>query len=279
MFTFAGLRHFARECHTDALELAETLRARGMDLVTVTDHDSIEAAEALRHRPDFFLSEEVTCHAPSGTEVHIGVYDIDERQHREVQMRRDDLPRLAAYLEEEKLFASVNHVTSTLTGRRTAADFASFAAFPAFEGLNGQVPAANNACARQLARRWQRRLVAGSDGHTLNAAARAYTEVPGARNRREFFAGLRAGRARLRGRAGSWPQLTRDVLQIAGDVAREHPLAVALAPIVPLLPAATALQFLFDYIAAGWWRRTLLEPAGGARKLADGPWRPKPEWL
>ena len=44
-----------------------------MDLVTVTDHDSIDAAERLRRHPDFFLSEEVSCLTPSGTELHVGV--------------------------------------------------------------------------------------------------------------------------------------------------------------------------------------------------------------
>src|SRR5262249_19614056 len=41
----------------------------GMSIVTLTDHDSIEAAESLRRYPDFFVSEEVTCRMPSGTLV------------------------------------------------------------------------------------------------------------------------------------------------------------------------------------------------------------------
>jgi predicted metal-dependent phosphoesterase TrpH len=59
--------------------------ARGMDLITVSDHDSIDAAEALRRHPDFFVSEEVTCRMPSGNELHVGVYDLTERQHVEIQ--------------------------------------------------------------------------------------------------------------------------------------------------------------------------------------------------
>ena len=64
----------------------------------VTDHDSIDAVEALRSRPDFFLSEEVTCTLPSGTQLHIGVYDITERDHIEMQRRRDDFESLFAWL-------------------------------------------------------------------------------------------------------------------------------------------------------------------------------------
>ena len=62
-----------------------------MDLVTVTDHDSIDAAQHLRQFPDFFLSEEVTCTMPSGTEIHAGVYGMEERDHTELLRRQDDV--------------------------------------------------------------------------------------------------------------------------------------------------------------------------------------------
>jgi len=74
-----------------------------MSLVTTTDHDSIDGAEALRHHPDFFLSEEVTVRMPSGTEMHMGVYGITERDHIEIQRRRKDFVALLMYLTERKL--------------------------------------------------------------------------------------------------------------------------------------------------------------------------------
>jgi hypothetical protein len=56
-----------RESYSDPDEVYALLRDRGMDLVTLTDHDSIEGAEKLRHHPNFFISEELTCRMPSGT--------------------------------------------------------------------------------------------------------------------------------------------------------------------------------------------------------------------
>jgi predicted metal-dependent phosphoesterase TrpH len=109
-----------RESYNDPAAVYETLKSRGMDLVTVTDHDSIDAAEQLRRYPDFFLSEEVTCITPSETEIHVGVYGIEERHHQELQKRRRDVPALAAYLREQALFYSINHVFSSLTGRRVS---------------------------------------------------------------------------------------------------------------------------------------------------------------
>ena len=72
MCTIPLLNRVSRESYSDPEAVYQTLKRRGMDLVTVTDHDSIDAAEQLRRYPDFFLSEEVTCITPSGTEIHTG---------------------------------------------------------------------------------------------------------------------------------------------------------------------------------------------------------------
>ncbi len=116
------------------------LERRGMNLFTLTDHDSIEGAEKLRGHPGFFLSEELTCRMPSGTEVHIGVYDFHERQHVQLQQRRNDLVSLLMYLSERRIFFSINHVFSSLTGRRDREDFAWFQEyFPAVETRNSHM--------------------------------------------------------------------------------------------------------------------------------------------
>ena len=79
MCTVPVMRHICRESYNEPVAVYEKLKRAGMDLVTITDHDSIDAVEQLRSKPDFFLSEEVTCTLPSGTELHMGVYDITER--------------------------------------------------------------------------------------------------------------------------------------------------------------------------------------------------------
>src|SRR5579863_8440852 len=132
MCTIPLLRSVCRESYNEPLAVYEKLKRLGMDLVTITDHDSIDAAEALRSRTDFFLSEEVTCRLPSGTELHVGVYDITERDHVEMARRRADFESFTAYLDERGLFFSANHVFSALTGRRAMADFLLFeSVFPA----------------------------------------------------------------------------------------------------------------------------------------------------
>ena len=108
------LSRFCKESYSQPEAVYAQLKRKGMDLVTLTDHDSIEGAEQLRRYPDFFLSEEVTCRLPSGTIAHIGVYDINERQHIEIQRRRNDLASLLAFLSEARLFFAINHAFSSL---------------------------------------------------------------------------------------------------------------------------------------------------------------------
>src|SRR6202167_3692133 len=110
MCSTPGLGRVCRESYNEPQAVYHRLKRMGMSVVTLTDHDSIDAGEALRRYPDFFLSEEVTVRLPSGTEMHLGVYDITERDHLEIQRRRGEFIGLVMYLSERKLFFSVNHV-------------------------------------------------------------------------------------------------------------------------------------------------------------------------
>jgi predicted metal-dependent phosphoesterase TrpH len=262
MCTLPGLRRFCRESYSPPEDLYSTLRRRGMDLVTLTDHDSIDGAEALRYQHDFFLSEELTCRAPSGTEVHVGVYGMEERHHAELRRRRDDLPRLAAYMAEQRLFAAVNHPFSALTGRRCAEDFQSFSLLAGCEVLNGHLSRAHNRCAAEFAGRNLQVAVGGSDAHTLESAGSAWTEVPGARSKDDFLAGLRRGRGRVGGRSGTCLKLTRDALSISLSLMAEKQWTCLLAPLLAAVPLFTLANSLTERAFASKWGRRMLDPRG-----------------
>ena len=254
MSTLPGLRTLCRECYSPPEAVYSELKRKGMDLVTVTDHDSIEAAESLRRHPDFFLSEEVTCHLPSGNELHVGVYDLTERQHVEIQRRRDDVPSLVAYLEAEQLFYSVNHAFSALTGRRAIEDYGWMdRVFPAVEAVNSHVLERCNLLARRLAEHSGKTVVGGSDAHTLRSLATASTHVPGARNKAEFLQGVRRGRALAEGESGNFWKLTCDILDIFGSLFKEKPLIGVLAPLALAIPAAALYNYWFEDVFAERW--------------------------
>jgi predicted metal-dependent phosphoesterase TrpH len=254
MCTIPLLRRVCRESYNQPLAVYDKLKRLGMDLVTVTDHDSIEAAEALRSRSDFFLSEEVTCTLPSGTELHMGVYDITDRDHVEIQRRRDDFESLHAWLRERNLLFSANHIFSSLTGRRSLQDFELFERdFPALETRNGHMLAHANENAAALADFAAKAEVGGSDAHAMASVGCAWTVVPRARSRQEYLDGLRRGQGRVRGATGSYGKLTRDVLTIGGQMVRHNPLTFPLAPLALAVPLVMAGNYVKETIFARWW--------------------------
>ena len=271
MCTVPLLTRVCRESYNEPIALYETLKRRGMDLVTVTDHDSIDAVEALRHHEDFFLSEEVTCTMPSGTEMHAGVYGITEKDHVELQRRRTDVPSLLAYAVERRLFVTVNHIYSSLTGSRTEDDFAIFSRdFHGVEAINGQILACANQLATSFAARFGKPMIGGSDAHTLCFAGKTWTDVSGARNADEFLLGLRRGNCVPYGASGDYWKLTSAVWRIGASLVRENPKMAVLAPLFAAAPVFTAANYFRELIFAWYWgvRNRPVEPAGATHEIA-----------
>jgi predicted metal-dependent phosphoesterase TrpH len=265
-----GLTRIAKESYNQPAEVYERCKRLGMSIVTLTDHDSIDAAESLRRYPDFFLSEEVTVRMPTGTQIHLGVYGISEKDHAEISRRRNDFIALVMYLTERKLFFTLNHVLSSLTGRRDIEDFDWFASYvPAFEIRNGQMWKNANEKARRLAADLGKAGVAGSDSHTLSGVARTYTEVPGARTAEEYFAGLRTGRGIVHGEHGGYAKLTMDIFNFIGCVLKERPAAAVLLPLTVFIPAITGFHWLNEIRFCRRWAEKLDGKAKGPRLLWD----------
>jgi predicted metal-dependent phosphoesterase TrpH len=249
------LRHLGRESYSTPEQVYDVARRRGMDLVTLTDHDTIDGVLDLAGRPDTFLSEEVTCVLPPGRVVHLGVLDLRPSDHDAIQARRRDAEALFAYLAERALPVVLNHPFAALTGARDAGDLDRvLPGATHLEAPNGMMPQTVNAAGQRLAERAGLPTIGGSDAHAIHSVARAWTEVPGARTREEFLAGLRRGCTLARGRSGSYATLTRDVATVfaggwrengadalrgeLGALVRLAGLAL-LSPILPLLPVIT----------------------------------------
>src|SRR5262245_15988236 len=217
------LRHLGRESYSEPIEVYWTALRRGMDLVTITDHDTIDGALEIAHLPRVFVSEEVTCGLPQGRRLHLGVFDIDARHHAAIQARTDDAEALFAHLAEQRLPFCLNHPFSPLTGRREVADFhLAFERAASVEVINGMMPATSNEHARAAARMTGRPEVGGSDAHALPSVARAFTEVPGATSREAFLAGLRAGMTLAKGRSGTYRRLVGDIGVVFSGAMREN---------------------------------------------------------
>ena len=264
------LSAFCNESYSEPQAVYDKLKRQGMNLITITDHDCIDVVEELRHHPDFFVSEEVTCSLPSGSKMHVGVYDVNDRQHVQIQRRGEDFDALIAYLREQNLFYSANHIFSSLTGSRSPEDFACFEAeFDAFEVLNGCMLEVTNRNAACFAAKSGKIGLGGSDAHTLATAGSCWTEVPGARNKTEFMAGLRQGRGTVHGSSGSYYRLTRDILQIGLSMFRAKPLTLPIALIGGFAPVITAANYLMEKRFSAFWERRLATSRTSAPLVAE----------
>jgi hypothetical protein len=152
----------------------------------------------------------------------------------------------------------VNHIYSSLTGRRTESDFDDFAArFPAVEILNGQMLPVANRYAEAFAARNRKVIVAGSDAHTLASLGRTYTRVSSARDRRQFMEGLKRGRATAIGDSGDYMKLTRAVGEIGLEMLNERRWTVLLSPLMAAIPLVTLAHLALETMFAHkWGRRT-----------------------
>ncbi len=185
-------------------QLYECAKARGMDFVTITDHDTIDGClDFLARHPgvdDFVVGEEVSTELPaSKLTVHINVYGHDRSQHEELQRRRGDAFAVAAYCREQGLFFVWNHpfYRENLSTIEEAEFMQLVAEVPVIEVRNGGRMQVLNVLAEELAVREAKAMQGGSDTHTGNIGS-VYTAVP-CENVAGLFAGILARTSRIVG--------------------------------------------------------------------------------
>lgn len=224
MTTIWPLKYIMRESYNTPQRVYRLAKARGMDLVAITDHDTINGALTLSHLPDVIVGCEISAHFPGQeVDVHLGVLDITERQFRQIDRLRSDVLELVQYLRDEAIFTTINHVASQVNGRLTPTHIAAILPYvDAFEVINGSRLHRQNRTALALAESSDKSLVGGSDSHTGRGIGRTWTVVDGATSRETFMAGLRAGRARAEGREGSYFTMASDMLRFAGRFYEER---------------------------------------------------------
>jgi glycosyltransferase involved in cell wall biosynthesis len=92
------------ESYSDPRELYRRLKAEGMGLVTITDHNSIDGVKELQDAgyPDVFASAEFTTTFPEdGCNIHITVANITEGQFAELNRLRRNIYEMVAYLDDQ----------------------------------------------------------------------------------------------------------------------------------------------------------------------------------
>lgn len=193
------------ECATPPAEVYELAKRRGMDFVTITDHDTIDGCLELADRPDCFVSEELTARfAGEPQAVHVLCYGITPGDHEWLQAHSGDVEACAAYLHDNGIACALAHpffnVAAPLTRRhrRRLAEL-----FPIWEVRNGSRAAELNMPAAVYVETHGGTGIGGSDDHAGVDIGRTFTEVPAAATPEEFLAHLRRGDAEASGEQGS----------------------------------------------------------------------------
>lgn len=194
------------ECATAPEDVYALAKRRGMDFVTITDHDTITGAQMIADRPDVFVSEELTAHfagEPTAA-VHILCYGITADDHQWLQAHASDVDRCAQYLHGAGITCALAHpfyaVAAPLAPRhrRRLAEL-----FSVWETRNGARAAELNLPAAVYSETHGGTGIAGSDDHAGVDIGRTFTETPAASGPSDFLAHVHGGRAQARGDQGS----------------------------------------------------------------------------
>lgn len=215
------------DSYTEPRELYALLRERGMDFVTITDHNSIAGCLEIADLPGTFISEQVTALFPEDRcPVHLLAWGISEAQHREIQALRENIYDLQKYLASGAIAHAVAHPLFRVSDNFTHRHLEKLLLlFKCFEGINGLRDALLSEVAQfvfekltpekiaQLAdahgiapthpEPWKKTLVGGSDDHGGIFPGSAWTEAPQAASAAEFLACVRAGGVAARGAGGT----------------------------------------------------------------------------
>ncbi len=226
------------ESFTEPMKLRDIALRKGMTLVTITDHNTIEGALEIAHLPDTFISEEVTTYFPDDQcKIHVLVYNITERQHEDIQKIRPNIFDLVSYLHQQGIVHAAAHPLYSTNDRMTLEHFEQILLLFKNLELNGSREAHQNRLlqwiTRDLTREdlerlserhgitppderpWEKNLIGGSDDHSALNIARQYTEVQQAETLQAYLDGIRMGRASAIGKASTPITLSHNLYGIA----------------------------------------------------------------
>ena len=215
------------DSYSDPRELHRQLLERGMDFITITDHDTIEGCLQIVHLPQSFISEQITTYFPQDPcKIHILAWGISEAQHEEIVAVRDNVYELQKYLAATQIAHAVAHPLYSINGQLAASHLERLILlFKHFEAVNGLRDALLSELAQnlfgsltrekidKLADRhnlvpthpepWQKTFTGGSDDHGGKFIASACTETPPADSAEKFLAHVRAGNCSAQGNGGT----------------------------------------------------------------------------
>lgn len=291
--TSAGIRALGgRESYTDPLDVYASAKARGMDFVTITDHNTLAGSLAIAHLPDSFLSCEFDTWFPEdGVRVHVVALNIDEAQFAAAARARASVYDLTACLREAGVCHFLAHPLFDMTDALTPDHVEKLLLlFNVLEGVNGSRVHRCNGLLREIvggltpdglasmAERqgiepwgetpWRKSLTGGSDDHSGLFVAGAHTVAGGDGTVSGFLASVERGECAPAGEDGDARLLAHSIYAASYWRIRE------ILRLDDPTPPRRALRLLNRGFGPIGGHVPLLEKAvHGVRRLAPGLYR------
>ena len=248
-----------KESYAEPLEVYAAARSRGMDFVTISDHNTLNGSLAIAHLPGTFLSTEFDTFFPEdGTRIHVVALGIDERTFIEAERARASVHDLVACLREAGVVHYLAHPLFDMSGTLTTDTVERMLLlFNVLEGCNGARVSRCNGLLREIAAAltpeviagmaerqgiaphgetpWRKTLVGGSDDHSGLFVADAYTVASGDGTVRGLLGAVARGDCEPAGADGDARLLAhsiytaafwrlREMLRLDEAVPRQRPL-------------------------------------------------------
>jgi glycosyltransferase involved in cell wall biosynthesis/predicted metal-dependent phosphoesterase TrpH len=232
------------ESYTEPEAAHAAAKRRGMDLVTLTDHNTISGALEIAHHPDVVVGVEITAAFPEDrVPVHVLAWGVDEARWADLDRLRGNLYEVLDYAEAAGIPCALAHPLHRVGGELGADHLERcLLLFRLWEGRNGARPEEGNEVAARIARSASPELIArlaekhgipprslgppaltgGSDDHGSYDVATTWTVTPPAGDPAGLLDHLRAGRVRPEGAHGTAETLAHSVGSLAAKAYLER---------------------------------------------------------
>ncbi|MFN2343078.1 MAG: glycosyltransferase, partial [Desulfonatronovibrio sp.] len=214
------------ESYTEPAYIYKRLKEKGMDLITITDHNRIDACLEIAHLEDTFISEEITTYLPDDRcKLHVLAYDVSESQHKEIQKVRPNVYELVDYLDLENIIHAIAHPFFSINGKMNYDNFEKLLLLFSIFEFNGARDTSlntglefilNNLCPKDFeylenkhgfkarsVRPYDKGMIGGSDDHSSLNIGRMFTEVEGICPKAEYLEKIQNRKSKALGSAAT----------------------------------------------------------------------------
>lgn len=232
----------AGESYSKPKFIYQLAKDRGMDYVTITDHNRIDGILKLmeKYPDDTFMGIESTAYFPEdGCKVHLLIWGFKEKHFQKIEKHRKNIYDLRDYVREKGFAYSVAHLNYSINGKLTLEHIEKLILlFDVFEAVNGYRSHRNNRAIYDTlsnlnpshidrlqkkhriepfsSKAWIKGFTGGSDDSAGLYIGKTYTSAE-AQSKDDFLKQIINKNTRFEGRSNNFKSLAMTVYKVAWD--------------------------------------------------------------